>query len=113
MAIIIGYGFALLTATLAIVGDYYIKLAADSGRSLISIYFTLGALFYIGSAAMWFGSLRQIGLAQAGVAYSMLTLLAVCAMGVLLFEEKLQMREVCGVICALLSMILMVRFSES
>ncbi len=111
MSILAGYGFALATAIFVIIGDYYIKLAADAAGSLVSLHFLLGAMFYIGSAAMWYGSMRQITLAQAGVAYSMLTLLAVCLLGVLVFGEKLYAREVLGIGCAMLSMILMVRFS--
>lgn len=109
MPVLIGYSFALLTAALAITGDFYIKLAADSGRSMVSPNFFLGAAFYVASAAMWFVSLRQIGLAHAGVAYSMLTLLAVCALGVVVFDEKLHTKEMLGIGCAMLSMALMVR----
>lgn len=111
MAVLLGYSFALLTVALAIAGDYFIKLAADSGRQLFSLNFTIGAMFYLGSAAMWFGSLRQISLAQAGVAYAMLTLLAVCALGIFVFEERLHAKEVVAIGCAMLSMFLMVRFT--
>ena len=111
MPIFAGYGFALATAIFVIFGDYYIKLAADAGRSLVSLHFLLGAVLYVGSAMLWYGSLRHITLAQAGVAYSMLTLLAVCLLGVLVFGEKLYARELLGIGCAILSMFLMVRFS--
>ena len=111
MSVLLVYGFALLTAAFVIAGDYFIKLAADAGSTLISVYFAIGAVLYLGSAAMWYGSMRQITLAQAGVAYSMLTLLAVCALGIFVFGERLQAKEVVGIGCALLSMVLMVRFT--
>ncbi len=109
--IFLGYGFALLTALLVIAGDYFIKLAADEGRSIISVQFLCGAVLYLGSAAMWFGSVKQITLLQAGVAYSVLTLLAICALGVVVFGEKLFAREVLGIGCACAAMVLMVRVS--
>ena len=111
MPVLIGYSFALLTAGLTIAGDYYIKVAADSGRSMVSPSFAIGALLYFGAAAMWFISLTQIGLAQAGVAFSMLTLVAVCLLGVFAFDEKLHLKEALGICFALFSMCLMVRFT--
>lgn len=53
--------------------------------------------------------MRHITLAQAGVAYSMLTLLALYAIGALVFGEELRMREYTGIGCALVSMILLSR----
>jgi undecaprenyl phosphate-alpha-L-ara4N flippase subunit ArnF len=53
--------------------------------------------------------LRYVSLAQAGVAYSMLTMLAVCVMAVVVFDESLTRLEILGIVCALLSMGLMMR----
>ena len=53
--------------------------------------------------------MRHVTLAQAGVAYSMFTLLALCLIGAVWFDEPIQMREAAGIACAIASMALMVR----
>jgi undecaprenyl phosphate-alpha-L-ara4N flippase subunit ArnF len=107
--IALGYTFAFLTATAVIVGDYFIKVAADNALSVFSRPFLTGSSFYVISAIMWYGSMRYVSLAQAGVAYSMLTLLAVCIMAAVVFGEDIGRREILGIGLALLSMILMMR----
>ncbi len=107
--ILFGFSFAFLTATIVIVGDYLIKLAADNGDSFWSGYVLAGCLIYGISAIFWFYAMRHVTLAQAGVAYSMLTLLALCGMGVAWFDEQMAAREYLGVACALAAMALMVR----
>ena len=104
-----GYLFAFFTAAVVIVGDYLIKVAADGGKTATSHLVLVGCLLYAVSAVMWFYAMRHVTLAQAGVAYSMLTLLALCAIGALWFDEPIRLRESLGIGCAILSMVLMVR----
>ena len=78
-----GFLMTGITALIVIVGDYVIKVAADGGQSPLSGLVFLGCLLYAGSALAWFYAMHHVTLAQAGVAYSMLTLLALCAMGVI------------------------------
>ncbi len=105
-----GYGFALLTAIAVIMGNYVIKIAADDALPFSSRQFLIGSALYLVSAVMWYGSMRYVSVVQAGVAYSMLTLLAVCAMGVVVFDDAIHGREILGIGLALLSMVLMARF---
>lgn len=110
-ALLFGFSFSLTTALIVILGDYLIKLAADGG---LPVNFTLvmtGCALYAVSAVMWYFALLHVTLAQAGVAYSMLTLLALCAIGALYFDEQLYFREYAGIGCALLAMVLMVRIA--
>lgn len=110
LPIIQGYAFALLTALFVIVGDTAIKLAADNGQPLGGRWLVAGCGLYILSALMWFGAMHHVGLAQAGVAYSMLTLLALVFIGTVWFGEPLGLREAAGIACALLAMVLLIRF---
>lgn len=107
--IALGYTFALMTAIAVIAGDYFIKVAADDALSIFSRPFLVGSSLYVVSAIMWYGSMRHVSLAQAGVAYSMLTLLAVCILAAVVFGETIGGREVLGIGLALFSMFLMVR----
>lgn len=109
--IVLGYAFCLFTVLIVIAGDYVLKLAADGAMRIWSPYVILGSLLYAGSAVMWFFAMRYVTLAQAGVAYSMLTLLALCIMGAVIFNEQFHIREYLGVGCALLAMILLIRVS--
>ncbi|MEL6101892.1 MAG: hypothetical protein AAFV87_03955 [Pseudomonadota bacterium] len=109
--LLLGYGFALLTAVIVLGGDFLIKIAADGRMSLLSTYVLGGCLLYGASAVMWYFSMRHATLAQAGVAYSMLTLLALCLIGVVYFDERIYTREVLGIGCALAAMVLMVRIA--
>ena len=105
---ILGYAWVLLTVACAILGDYFIKRAADFGHSILSADFSLGAALYVVSAAVWFLSLKSITLAQAGVAYASLTLVAVCVLSAFVFDEPFGLREGTGALLALLAMGLMI-----
>ncbi|MEL6409383.1 MAG: hypothetical protein AAGK67_12195 [Pseudomonadota bacterium] len=106
-----GYGFTLFTALIVIVGDFVIKTAADAGYTITSGYVLMGVLLYGASAICWFYAMQHVTLAQAGVAYSMLTLIALAIIGAVWFDEALHAREYAGLACALLSMLLMSRIA--
>ena len=108
-AILFGFAFSLFTALIVIIGDYLIKLAADGGHPVYSTLGVAGCGLYASSAVLWFFALHHVTLSQAGVAFSMFSLLALCAMGVVFFNEELFLREYVGIACALVAMVLMVR----
>lgn len=106
-----GYAFALACALIVIGGDLALKIAADKGLSLASPLIVLGCGLYAASAIAWFWAMRHISLAQAGVAYTMFSLLALCAIGALWFGEDLRPREFAGIGCAMAAVLLLVRFA--
>lgn len=106
-----GYAFTLVTALIVVAGDFVIKTAADAGHTISSTYVMIGVLLYAASALCWFYAMQHVKLAQAGVAYSMLTLIALALIGALWFDEPLYLREYAGLGCALLSMVLMSRIA--
>ncbi|GFE48379.1 hypothetical protein So717_01320 [Roseobacter cerasinus] len=108
LPILWGYAWVLLTVAFAILGDYFLKRAADFGHSILSVDFSLGAALYVASTAVWFLSLKNITLAQAGVAYASITLVAVCGLSAIVFHEPFGFREGVGVALALLAMGLMI-----
>ena len=101
-----GFLFSLLTALLVIFGDTLIKVAADKA-ALSSQPMAGGILLYAASAVCWYFTMRHMTLAQAAVAYSMLTLVALCVIGALLFDEPIRTRDALGVALALAAMWLM------
>lgn len=106
-----GYFLAFITAVIVIAGDFVIKWAVDNGLSLTSHHVVLGIALYGFSAILWFYAMHHVTLVQAGVAYSMLTLIALAVLGAVYFGETLQFREYAGLGCAILSMILMSRLA--
>ncbi len=106
MALFYGLLFSLFTALVVILGDYAIKLAADRA-ALTSAPMVAGMVLYAGSAILWFFAMRHVSLGQAAVAYSMLTLVALFIMGAVLFDEPFGKREIAGMACALMAMVLM------
>ncbi len=105
----IGFLFSLLTAIVVIAGDLLIKHAADSGRPALSLPVAGGCLLYALSALAWYGAMRHLPLGQGGVTVSMFSLVALCALGGLIFEEEIGLREGLGIACALISIALMSR----
>jgi len=107
--IFFGLSFTFVTAIIVIGADTILKIAADGGRPVLSSHVLVGCALYAVSALFWLFAMRHVTLAQAGVVYSMLSLLALCAIGALWFEEVLGPREFLGIIFALIAMVLMVR----
>ncbi len=106
----IGYLYCALATLVVILGDYCIKLAAERDLPPMSWPVLAGFLLYGASALGWYMAMRSITLAQVGVAFSAFSILALCAMGVFLFDEQLAPREYLGILAALLSLVLMARF---
>ena len=104
-----GLGFTLVIALVVILGDLILKLAADRNHAIVSALVVAGCILYAVSALLWFGAMRHVTLAQAGVAYSMFTLIALAALGAIVFGETLRAREFAGLGCALAAMVLMMR----
>lgn len=104
-----GFGFTLITALIVIIGDTAIKYAADGNQPMWSGLVLLGCILYAVSALFWFFAMQHVTLVQAGVAYSMITLLALALIGALWFGEALYFREYAGLACALLAMVLLSR----
>jgi len=110
MTYLVGLSYALLTGLVVIFGDVLIKIAAERNGPGILGLLGLGCLIYAASAVLWFWAMRHTTLAQAGVAYSMFTLLALALIGAIWFKESLGPRDWAGIGCALASMALMARF---
>lgn len=106
MSALYGLLFALGTAVIAITGDTLIKVAADR-EILHSRPMMAGILLYAASAVFWYFAMRHITLGQAAVAYSMLTLVALCLIGAFAFGEPIGLREGAGISLALAAMWLM------
>lgn len=109
--ILFGFLLTFATALIVIVGDVALKVAADGGKPVLSLLVVAGCILYACSAVFWYFAMRHLTLAQAGVGYSMLTLVALAVLGAVFFGETLRTREYAGLACALVSMVLMARLA--
>ena len=109
--IMFGFVLTFATAMIVIVADVALKVAADGNKPVLSFLVLAGCVLYALSALFWFFAVQHLTLAQAGVGYSMLTLIALALLGAIFFGETLQAREYAGLACALMSMALMARMA--
>lgn len=107
MAIII----VILLSAVGVVGDAILKLASKETNMFANRWFVLGAAIFASSAMGWVWAMRHLKLAEIGAIYGAATILLLVVVGVVLFGERLILREVLGICCALAAVLLLWRFA--
>jgi drug/metabolite transporter (DMT)-like permease len=98
-------------SALGVLGDYFLKLASTKENSLTTIWFYIGFAVYASTAFGWVFVMKHLKLATISVVYSVSMILLLTAIGVVFFRESLSYYEVAGLILAVASLILLVRFA--
>lgn len=106
MPVLFALSFALVMVAIDVTGDVVIKTAADRGR-LFSYAIGFGILLYATNAIFWYFMMRNIGLGQGTVLYSMLALVITVAIGAIWFGESFGARQFLGLGFALAALVLM------
>jgi small multidrug resistance pump len=106
LAVVITVAFSCL----GVLGDYFLKLASASETPLRSRWFCVGFVVYASTAFGWVFVMRHLKLATIGVVYSVSMVLLLTGIGVVLFRESLNYYEVAGLVMAIASLVLLVRF---
>jgi multidrug transporter EmrE-like cation transporter len=96
---------------LGVLGDYCLKLASAHDNVLKTRVFYVGFVVYASTAFGWVYVMKHLKLATIGVVYSVSMVLLLTAIGVALFREPLGVYEVAGLVMAIASLILLVRFA--
>jgi small multidrug resistance pump len=107
LAVVVTIGFSLL----GVIGDYFLKLASDEERSLRTAPFYIGFAVYASTAFGWVFVMKHLKLATIGVLYSVSMVLLLTAIGTVVFRESLSRYEIAGLVMAIASLILLVRFA--
>jgi multidrug transporter EmrE-like cation transporter len=107
LAVAITVAFSLI----GVLGDYFLKLASADEHSLRTRAFYVGFALYASTAFGWVFVMKHLKLATIGVLYSVSMVLLLTAVGVLLFRESLSWQEIVGLVLAITSLILLVRFA--
>lgn len=107
LAIVVTVAFSVL----GVIGDYFLKLASQHENSLKSFWFYIGFIVYSSTAFGWVFVMKHLKLATISVVYSVSMVLLLTTIGVVIFREGLNYYEVAGLVMAIASLILLMRFS--
>ncbi len=106
LAVFVTIGFSVV----GVVGDYLLKLASARDQPLRSRWFYIGFAVYASTAFGWVFVMRHLKLATIGVVYSVSMIVLLTGIGVGFFQESLNAYEIAGLVMAIGSLILLVRF---
>jgi drug/metabolite transporter (DMT)-like permease len=101
----------LAFSVIGVLGDYFLKLASGREQPLRAISFYVGFILYASTAFGWVFVMKHLKLATISVLYSVSLVLLLTAIGVVLFRESLNHFEVIGIVLAVISLVLLMRFA--
>ena len=107
LAVVVTIAFSLL----GILGDYFLKRASAHEHSLRTLWFYIGFVVYASTAFGWVFVMKQLKLATIGVVYSVSMVVLLTVIGVVFFRESLNYYEIAGLVMAIASLMLLVRFA--
>jgi multidrug transporter EmrE-like cation transporter len=107
VAVAVTFAFSIV----GVVGDYFLKLASEADNPLKSRWFYVGFLVYASTAFGWVFVMRHLKLGTIGVVYSVSMVLLLTVVGTRWFGESLNYYEMAGIVLAIASLILLVRFA--
>jgi small multidrug resistance pump len=107
LAVMITIAFSVM----GVLGDYFLKLASAHEHSLKTIWFYIGFVVYASTAFGWVFVMKYLKLATISVVYSVSMVVLLTAIGVVFFRESLNSYEIIGLVMAIASLILLIRFA--
>lgn len=103
---------AFAMSGLVVAGDAFLKIGGKGTNLFLSPWFVLGAASYALSAFGWAYVIKYVKFATVGVIFSVAVVLVMAVIGAVFFKEKLNGMELLGIGMAVLSLVLLGRFSE-
>jgi small multidrug resistance pump len=107
LAVVITVAFSVM----GVLGDYFLKLASAHEHSLKTIWFYIGFVVYASTAFGWVFVMKYLKLATISVVYSVSMVVLLTTIGVVFFRESLNSYEIIGLVMAIASLILLIRFA--
>jgi len=98
-------------SALGVAGDYFLKVASQADQPFKTIAFYIGFTVYGSTAFGWLFVMRHLKLATISTVYSVSLILMLTIVGLVGFDEKLSAGEIVGILLALASLVLLVRFA--
>jgi drug/metabolite transporter (DMT)-like permease len=107
IAVLVTIAFSVI----GVLGDYFLKVASARDQPLRTGWFYIGFALYASTAFGWVFVMKHLKLATISVLYSVSLVLLLTAIGVVLFRESLNYLEVIGIVFAVVSLVLLMRFA--
>ena len=107
LAVLVTIAFSVV----GVLGDYFLKLSSARDLPLRTRWFYIGFAVYASTAFGWVFVMRHLKLATIGVIYSVSMVLLLTSVGVVLFRESLNYYELAGIVLAVVSLVLLMRFA--
>jgi small multidrug resistance pump len=107
LAVVVTLAFSVI----GVLGDYFLKLASQEEDSLRTPWFYVGFALYASTAFGWVFVMKHLKLATISVLYSVSMVVLLTVVGVVFFRESLSAYEIVGLVMAIASLILLVRFA--
>jgi small multidrug resistance pump len=107
IAVLVTIAFSVV----GVLGDYFLKLASAYEQPLRTGWFYLGFALYASTAFGWVFVMKHLKLATISVLYSVSMVLLLTAVGVVFFRESLNYLELAGIVLAVASLVLLMRFA--
>jgi drug/metabolite transporter (DMT)-like permease len=107
LALVITIAFSLV----GVAGDYLLKRASEAPNPMQSRWFYVGFAVYASTAFGWVFVMRHLKLATIGVVYSVSMIVLLTTIGIVFFREPLNRYEVAGLVMAVGSLFLLIRFA--
>jgi multidrug transporter EmrE-like cation transporter len=107
LAVLVTIAFSLV----GVLGDYFLKIASAQEHSFRSPAFYVGFLVYASTAFGWLFVMKHLKLGTIGVIYSVTMIVLLTTVGVAAFGERLSYPEIGGLLMAIGSLVLLVRFA--
>jgi len=98
-------------SAIGVLDDYFLKLSSARDQPLRTRWFYIGFAVYASTAFGWVFVMRYLKLATISVVYSVSMVLLLTAVGVVLFGESLNYYELAGIVLAVASLVLLMRFA--
>ena len=98
-------------SAVGVLGDYFLKLASARDAPFRSPAFYVGFAVYASTAFGWLFVMQHLKLGTIGVLYSVSMIVLLTLVGVTVFGERLSYPEIAGMLMALASLVLLVRFA--
>ncbi|HEY4282788.1 MAG TPA: hypothetical protein VGM62_06940 [Chthoniobacterales bacterium] len=107
IAVLVTFAFSAV----GVLGDYFLKLASAHNQPLRTSWFYIGFALYASTAFGWVFVMKHLKLGTISVLYSVSLVLLLTAIGVTLFRETLNYFEMMGILLAVVSLVLLMRFA--
>lgn len=101
----------IVLAIIGVLGDFFIKISGNGAQFMNIKWFVVGFLIYGMTAFGWFYVMKHMKLSSLGVTYALITVLVLTAVSIFYFQEKLNTQEIIGIVAAIISLILLSRFT--